>query len=59
VTGVYLAEVGNERGLHAPRLAEQIVEPGKNLVVGERFERSFECHATTLTAGRDTIGPRA
>src|SRR5262249_52742120 len=52
-----LADVGNQRGLDAAGLAEQVVEVGKDLVVGQGFERSFECHATTLAQGSDTVGP--
>jgi hypothetical protein len=35
VPGVHLADVGDERGLDAAGLAKQIVETGKDLVVGE------------------------
>jgi hypothetical protein len=41
-SGLDLGDVGDEVGLDAAGLADEMGEPAKELVVGERGERPFE-----------------
>ncbi len=41
-SSLHLADVGDEVGLGPAGLAEEKREPAKEVVVGERLERSFE-----------------
>jgi hypothetical protein len=55
---VHLGDVGDQRRLGAAGLAGDVGEAGKELVVGERLERSVQCHATKVRPTLDRIGPR-
>jgi hypothetical protein len=55
---VHLADVEDESGLGDTRLGDERDEPRDELVVGERFDRPFECHARMVGRRADTIGPR-
>jgi hypothetical protein len=42
VSSLHLGDVGDEFGLDAPGLTEEVGEPAEEIVVGEGFERPFE-----------------
>jgi hypothetical protein len=53
-----LGDMGDEVGLGAAGLAQKVGESAEELVVGEGFERPFECHGPIVGPRLDTMGPR-